>query len=125
VLPFILFTINWQIAMPSIGRSSLFYSRKSVGSGIIFILLLSVLNHFEILKWQNLVSFYIKSQSRGNKTSPRCLDGWTIYSKWYWEYAGKPCSLINQLPKSVVFKLDLQWNQMILTVILGFWFAVF
>jgi hypothetical protein len=22
----------------------------------------------------------------------------------------KPCSLINQLPKSVVFKLDLQWN---------------
>jgi hypothetical protein len=29
---FILFTINWQIAMPSIGRSSLFYSRKSVGS---------------------------------------------------------------------------------------------
>jgi hypothetical protein len=27
------------------------------------------------------------------------------------EYAaGKPCSLINQLPKNVVFKLDLQWN---------------
>jgi hypothetical protein len=33
--------------------------------------------------------------------------------------------LINQLPKKVLFKLDLQWNQMILTVIFGFWFVYF
>jgi hypothetical protein len=68
----------------------------------LFILLLSVLNHFLILKWQNLVSFYIKSPKQGNKTSPCCLDGWTIYSKWYWGMV-KPCSLINQLPKKCCF----------------------
>jgi hypothetical protein len=62
---FILFTINWQIAMPRLGEVHYFIQEESVGSSIIFILLLSVLNHFlEILKWQNLVSFYIKSQSK-------------------------------------------------------------
>jgi hypothetical protein len=45
--------------------------------------------------------------------------------KWHWEYAGKTMFFDKSATKSVVFKLDLQWNQMILTVILGFWFAVF
>jgi hypothetical protein len=53
---FILFTINWQIAMLD-WEVHYFIQEESVGSSIIFILL-SVLNHFlEILKWQNLVSF--------------------------------------------------------------------
>jgi hypothetical protein len=67
--------------------------------------------------------FYIKSQSRGNKTSPRCLDGWTIYSKWYWEYAGKAMFFDKSATKKVLF-LNLICNgiQMILTVIFGvFW----
>jgi hypothetical protein len=90
-----------------LGEVHYFIQEESVGSGIIFILLLSVLNHF--LKWQNLVSFYIKFQSRGNKTSPRCL-GWTIYSKWYWEYAGKAMFFDKSATKKCCFKLDLQWN---------------
>jgi hypothetical protein len=55
--------------------------------------------------------FLHKISKAGNKTSPCCLDGWIIYSKWYWGICRKShVLLINQLPKSVVFKLDLQWN---------------
>jgi hypothetical protein len=52
--------------------------------------------------------FSIKFQSRGNKTSPRCLDGWTIYSNGI-EYAGKAMFFDKSATKSC-FKLDLQWN---------------
>jgi hypothetical protein len=103
-----------------LGEVHYFIQEESVGSGIIFILLLSVLNHFRNFKMAESCFFLHKISSRGNKTSPRCLDGWTIYSNGIGDTQVKPCSLINQLQKSVVFKLDLQWNQMILTVIFGF-----
>jgi hypothetical protein len=48
---------------------------------------------------------FIKSQSRGNKTSP-CLDG--LFTPNGIEYAGG--HVINQLKKKCCFKLDLQWN---------------
>jgi hypothetical protein len=52
---------------PRLGEVHYFIQEESVGSGIIFILLLSVLNLLEILKWQNLVSFYIKSPAEATK----------------------------------------------------------
>jgi hypothetical protein len=66
---FILFTINWQIAMLSIGR--VHYFVESVGSGIIFILLLSVLNHFLNFKMAESCFFLhkISKQRQQNKSS--------------------------------------------------------
>jgi glucan phosphoethanolaminetransferase (alkaline phosphatase superfamily) len=63
--------------------------------------------------------FFLHKISRGNKTSPRCLDGWTIF-KWYWEYAGKAMFFDKSATKKVLF-LNLICNgiQMILTVIFG------
>jgi hypothetical protein len=66
----------------------------------------------------NLVSFYIKSQSRGNKTSPCCLTA-GLFTQMVLEYAGKTMFFDKSATKKCCFKLDLQWNQMILTVI--FW----
>jgi hypothetical protein len=67
--------------------------------------------------------FSIKFQRRGNKTSPRCLDGWTIYSNGI-EYAGKAMFFDKSATKSC-FKLDLQWNPNDFDRDFGFWFAVF
>jgi hypothetical protein len=69
------------------------------------------LNHFlEILKWQNLVSFLYKiSKAEATKQVLAALTA-GLFTQMVLNTQVKPCSLINQLPKSVVFKLDLQWN---------------
>jgi hypothetical protein len=54
--------------------------------------------------------FFLYKISKKQQNSPRCLDGWTIYSNGIGNTQVKPCSLINQLPKKCCFKLDLQWN---------------
>jgi hypothetical protein len=42
-----------------------------------------------------------------------------------WEYAGKAMFFDKSATKSVVFKLDLQWNPNDFDRDFGFWFAVF
>jgi hypothetical protein len=82
-----------------LGEVHYFIQEESVGSRHYFHSALSVLNHFEILKWQNLVSFYIKSQEQQNKSS---LYGWTIYSN-IGEYAGKAMFFDKSATKKVLF----------------------
>jgi hypothetical protein len=85
-----------------LGEVHYFIQEESVGSGIIFILLLSVLNHFlEILKWQNLVSFYIKSPEATKQVLAALTAG--LFSNGIGNTQVKPCSLINQLPKKCCF----------------------
>lgn len=99
----------------------LFHKNQSV-LGIAFILLLSVLNRlFEILKWQNLVS-YLHPISLGEATKQvlAALTAGLFTPNGVGEYAGKALYFDKKDAKKVVF-LNLICNgiQMILTVVFG------
>ncbi|PWB19896.1 lysylphosphatidylglycerol synthase domain-containing protein [Flavobacterium sp. HTF] len=99
----------------------LFRKNQSV-SGIVFILLLSVLNrYFEILKWQNLAKV-IHGISLGEATKQvlAALTAGIFTPNGVGEYAGKALYYPKSDAKKVVF-LNLICNgvQMILTVIFG------
>ena len=98
-----------------------FKKNKSV-TGIGFILLLSVLNRFfEILKWQNLVS-YINTISLGEATKQvlAALTAGLFTPNGVGEYAGKALFFEKSVTKKILF-LNLICNgiQMVLTVIFG------
>ena len=99
----------------------LFRKNQSV-SGISFILLLSVLNRFfEILKWQNLVSYLHKiSLSEATQQVLGALTAGLFTPNGVGEYAGKALFFEKSKAKKIVF-LNLICNgiQMILSVILG------
>ena len=99
----------------------LFQKNQSIG-GIAFILLLSVLNRFfEILKWQNLVSFIHKiSLGSATKQVLGALTAGLFTPNGIGEYAGKALFFDKSNTKKVIF-LNLICNgiQMILTVIFG------
>ena len=99
----------------------LFRKNQSI-SGISFILLLSVLNRFfEILKWQNLVSYLHKiSLSDATKQVLAALTAGLFTPNGVGEYAGKALFFEKHATKKIVF-LNLICNgiQMILTVIFG------
>lgn len=100
----------------------LFQKNQSI-SGIIFILLLSVLNrYFEILKWQNLVSFLHKiSVGEATKQVLGALTAGLFTPNGVGEYAGKALFFEKLNAKKIIF-LNLICNgiQMILTIIFGF-----
>ena len=99
----------------------LFRKNQSI-SGISFILLLSVLNRFfEILKWQNLVSYLHKiSLSEATQQVLGALTAGLFTPNGVGEYAGKALFFGKSKTKKIVF-LNLICNgiQMILSVILG------
>ena len=104
----------------------LFRKNQSV-SGISFILLLSVLNRFfEILKWQNLVSYLHKiNLPESTQQVLGALTAGLFTPNGVGEYAGKALFFEKSKTKKIVF-LNLICNgiQMILSVILGtigFW----
>lgn len=100
----------------------LFQKNQSI-SGIIFILLLSVLNrYFEILKWQNLVSFLHEiSVGEATKQVLGALTAGLFTPNGVGEYAGKALFFEKSNAKKIIF-LNLICNgiQMILTIIFGF-----
>ena len=105
----------------------LFQKNQSV-TGIIFILLLSVLNRFfEILKWQNLVSCLHKiSLPEATKQVLGALTAGLFTPNGVGEYAGKALFFEKSKAKKVIF-LNLICNgiQMILSVVfgtIGLWF---
>lgn len=105
----------------------LFHKNYSV-SGIAFLLLLSVLNRFfEILKWQNLVSFLHKiSLPEATKQVLGALTAGLFTPNGVGEYAGKALFFEKSKAKKIVF-LNLICNgiQMILSVVfgtIGLWF---
>ncbi|MES2573930.1 MAG: hypothetical protein V4572_03220 [Bacteroidota bacterium] len=99
----------------------LFQKNYSVG-GILFILLLSVLNRFfEILKWQNLVSYLREiSLSEATKQVLGALTAGLFTPNGVGEYAGKALFFEKSKAKKIVF-LNLICNgiQMILSVVFG------
>jgi len=99
----------------------LFHKNQSV-LGIGFILLLSVLNRlFEILKWQNLVSFLRPiSLKEATEQVLAALTAGLFTPNGVGEYAGKALYFDKKETKKIVF-LNLICNgiQMILTVIFG------
>jgi hypothetical protein len=99
----------------------LFQKNQSI-TGISFILLLSVLNRFfEILKWQNLVSYLHKiSLSEATKQVLAALTAGLFTPNGVGEYAGKAMFFEKSKTKIIVF-LNLICNgiQMILSVIFG------
>ncbi|HSD09026.1 hypothetical protein [Flavobacterium sp.] len=99
----------------------LFHKNQSV-LGIGFILILSVLNRlFEILKWQNLVSFLRPiSLAEATKQVLASLTAGLFTPNGLGEYAGKALYFDKKEAKKIVF-LNLICNgiQMILTVIFG------
>jgi hypothetical protein len=99
----------------------LFKKNQSV-AGIGFILLLSVLNRFfEILKWQNLVSFIHKiSLSESTKQVLGALTAGLFTPNGVGEYAGKALFFEKSKAKKIVF-LNLICNgiQMILSIVFG------
>ena len=104
----------------------LFQKNQSI-SGISFILLLSVLNRFfEILKWQNLVSYLHKiSLSEATKQVLGALTAGLFTPNGVGEYAGKALFFEKSKAKKIVF-LNLICNgiQMILSIVfgtIGFW----
>ena len=100
----------------------LFKKNQSI-LGIIFIFFLSFLNRFfEILKWQNLVSYLHKiSLSEATKQVLGSLTAGIFTPNGIGEYAGKTLFFENIKIKKIVF-LNLICNgiQMIITVIFGF-----
>ncbi|MEO8254498.1 MAG: hypothetical protein ABI554_08925 [Flavobacterium sp.] len=107
--------LDWQKFMV------LFQKNQSV-SGIVFILLLSVLNrYFEILKWQNLAQ-YIRKITIAESTQQvlAALTAGLFTPNGVGEYAGKALFFNKSETKKVVF-LNLICNgiQMVLTVIFG------
>ena len=108
----------------------LFQKNQSV-LGISFILLLSILNRFfEILKWQNLVSYLHKiSLPEATKQVLGALTAGLFTPNGVGEYAGKALFFEKSKAKIIVF-LNLICNgiQMILSIIfgiLGLWFLGF
>ena len=104
----------------------LFRKNQSV-SGIIFILLLSVLNRFfEILKWQNLVSYLHKiNLPESTQQVLGALTAGLFTPNGVGEYAGKALFFEKSKAKKIVF-LNLICNgiQMILSIVfgtIGFW----
>jgi hypothetical protein len=99
----------------------LFQKNQSVG-GISFILLLSVLNRFfEILKWQNLVSYLHKiSVMEATKQVLGALTAGLFIPNGIGEYAGKALFFKKSETKKIIF-LNLICNgiQMILSVVFG------
>jgi hypothetical protein len=99
----------------------LFQKNYSIG-GIAFILLLSVLNRFfEILKWQNLVSYLHEiSLAEATKQVLGALTAGLFTPNGVGEYAGKALFFEKSKAKIIVF-LNLICNgiQMILSVIFG------
>ncbi len=99
----------------------LFQKNQSV-TGIAFILLLSILNRFfEILKWQNLVSFiHTISLAEATKQVLGALTAGLFTPNGVGEYAGKALFFEKKDTKKIIF-LNLICNgiQMILTVIFG------
>jgi len=99
----------------------LFKKNQSV-AGISFILLLSVLNRFfEILKWQNLVSYLHKiSLAEASKQVLGALTAGLFTPNGIGEYAGKAMFFKKSETKKVVF-LNLICNgiQMILSIVFG------
>ena len=99
----------------------LFRKNQSV-SGISFILLLSVLNRFfEILKWQNLVSYLHKiSLSEATQQVLGALTAGLFTPNGLGEYAGKALFFEKSKAKKIVF-LNLICNgiQMILSIVFG------
>jgi hypothetical protein len=99
----------------------LFQKNQSV-AGISFILLLSVLNRFfEILKWQNLVSYLHKiSLSDATKQVLGALTAGLFTPNGVGEYAGKALFFEKSKTKKIVF-LNLICNgiQMILSIVFG------
>jgi hypothetical protein len=92
-----------------LGEVHYFIQEESVGSRHYFHSAFECLeSFFEILKWQNLVSFLqISKAEQQNKSS---LPAGLFTPNGIGNTQVKPCSLINQLPKKCCFKLDLQWN---------------
>ena len=104
----------------------LFRKKQSI-SGISFILLLSVLNRFfEILKWQNLVSYLHKiTLPEATKQVLGALTAGLFTPNGVGEYAGKALFFEKSKAKKIVF-LNLICNgiQMILSIVfgtIGFW----
>ena len=99
----------------------LFQKNQSVG-GIFFILLLSVLNRFfEILKWQNLVSFLHEiSLPEATKQVLGALTAGLFTPNGVGEYAGKALFFEKSKAKKIIF-LNLICNgiQMILSIVFG------
>lgn len=99
----------------------LFKKNQSV-AGISFILLLSVLNRFfEILKWQNLVSYLHKiSLPEATKQVLGALTAGLFTPNGVGEYAGKALFFEKSKTKKIVF-LNLICNgiQMILSIVFG------
>lgn len=99
----------------------LFQKNQSVG-GISFILLLSVLNRFfEILKWQNLVSYLHKiTVLESTKQVLGALTAGLFTPNGVGEYAGKALFFEKSKAKKIVF-LNLICNgiQMILSIVFG------
>jgi hypothetical protein len=99
----------------------LFKKNYSIG-GIAFLLLLSVLNRFfEILKWQNLVSYLHKiSLSEATKQVLAALTAGLFTPNGVGEYAGKALFFEKSKTKKIVF-LNLICNgiQMILSIFFG------
>jgi hypothetical protein len=99
----------------------LFQKNQSV-AGIGFIVLLSVLNrYFEILKWQNLVSYlHTISLSESTKQVLGALTAGLFTPNGLGEYAGKALFFEKSKTKKIVF-LNLICNgiQMILSIVFG------
>ncbi|WP_310379574.1 hypothetical protein [Flavobacterium sp.] len=105
----------------------LFHKNQSF-LGVTFILLLSILNRFfEILKWQNLVSYFLKiSLPEATKQVLGALTAGLFTPNGLGEYAGKAVFYSKKETKKIIF-LNLICNgiQMILTIVfgtIGLWF---
>ncbi len=109
------------------GKFIILFQKNQSVSGISFILLLSVLNRFfEILKWQNLVSYLHKiSLSEATQQVLGSLTAGLFTPNGVGEYAGKVLFFEKSKAKKIVF-LNLICNgiQMILSIVfgtIGFW----
>jgi len=107
--------LDWQ-------KFILLFNKNQSVSGILFLLLLSVLNRFfEILKWQNLVSYIQKiTVSEASKQVLGALTAGIFTPNGVGEYAGKALFFEKSNTKKIIF-LNLICNgiQMILTICIG------
>ena len=108
-------------------KFTVLFQKNQSFAGISFILLLSFLNRFfEILKWQNLVSYLHKiSLSEATKQVLGALTAGLFTPNGVGEYAGKALFFEKSKAKKIVF-LNLICNgiQMILSIVfgtIGFW----
>lgn len=103
-------------------KFTLLFKKNQSVAGISFILLLSVLNRFfEILKWQNLVSFIHKiTLSEATKQVLAALTAGLFTPNGVGEYAGKALYFDKSNTTKIIF-LNLICNgvQMVLTVFFG------